>query len=296
MELTLSDRGLRTGIRDYFTLMKPRVMSLAIFTGMAGMLLAPAKPAPITMLAALISLALGGGAAGAFNMWLERDMDARMERTRQRPVATGRISPHNAFRFASLCTIISSGIMAMDVNLLAAALLLSAILFYVFVYTLWLKPRTPMSIVIGGAAGALPPVIGWAAATDNISLLPLVLFMITFLWTPPHFWALALVREKDYRQAGIPVLPLVSGRKATIRQMLLYVLALVPVTLWPFILGTSGQAYSLGAILLNAGFIFQVLRLRWKKDDHSAISMFLYSLFYLTGIFALLIVDHIFYA
>lgn len=294
MELALSVSGLRAGIKDYLALMKPRVISLAVFTGVAGMALAPQKPDSMTLLAAVIALGLGGGAAGAFNMWLEQNIDARMERTRLRPIPSGRISSPNAFIFASLCTIVSILLMAMKVNLLAAALLLITIAFYVFVYTLWLKPRTPVSIVIGGAAGALPPVVGWAAATGSVSLASIVLFMITFLWTPPHFWALALTKAEDYQKAGIPVLPLVSGRKATIRQMLLYTVALVPVSMLPYVLDISGTVYALGAGLLNAGFVFYAVRVWQKQDNRTAMSMFIYSLFYLTGIFALLIVDRIY--
>jgi protoheme IX farnesyltransferase len=296
MEIVLSDSDCRVGIKDYFVLMKPRVMSLAVFTGVVGMMLAPGKLEPVTMLAAVMALGLGGGAAGAFNMWLEGAIDARMERTRNRPIPAGRVSPASAFGFAVLCVVTSFFVMAIEANLLAALLLLTAILFYVFIYTIWLKPRTPMSIVIGGAAGALPPVIGWAATTGNISLEPLILFLIIFLWTPPHFWTLALVRAENYRRADIPALPVIAGRKSTMRQIVLYTLALVPVTLLPFMFGMSGMVYALGAGLLGAGFIFQAVCLWWKQDNRYAMSMFIGSLLYLTGIFALLIVDRIFYA
>ena len=296
MEFALSQPRAQAGISDYLALMKLRVMSLAIFTGVAGMALAPGSIDPVAILAVVLALALGGGAAGAFNMGLERDIDARMERTMHRPVAAGRISRTNAFGFAMLCAIASFAILAARVNLLAASLMLATILYYVFIYTLWLKPRSPNSIVIGGAAGALPPVIGWAAATGSVSLEPIILFLIIFLWTPPHFWALALVRADEYRQAGIPALPTVSGRDATIRQILLYTLTLIPASLLPFMLGMSGQVYAVGAGLLGAGFAFQACRLWQKKNNSSAMSLFMYSLFYLAGIFALLIVDRIFYA
>jgi protoheme IX farnesyltransferase len=279
--------------RDYAALLKPRVMSLVVFTGMVGMFLAPGHLHPMAAFVAILSIALGGGAAGAMNMWLERDSDARMDRTRHRPIPSGRISAGDALHFAILCAVTSVVLMACAANLLAAALLLLAILFYVLVYTLWLKPRTPMNIVIGGAAGALPPVIGWVAVTGNISILPVLLFFLIFLWTPPHFWALALVMSDDYRRAGIPMLPVTAGRDVTVRHIAWYTLLLLPVSLLPYVLDLAGGFYASGALALGLGFIYYSLRLRQTQELRHAMPVFTYSLFYLFGVFALLMLDRV---
>jgi len=239
------------GVGDYFALLKPRVMSLVVFTGFSGLYLAPGSLHPVLAVTAVLCIALGAGAAGAINMWYDRDIDVLMSRTRMRPVADGRIEPGVALGFGVSLAVASVGLMGLAINLTAAALLALTILFYVFVYTMWLKRRTPQNIVIGGAAGALPPVIGWAAVTGGIDLLPIILFMIVFIWTPPHFWALALYRSGDYEAAGVPMLPVVAGRDETRRQILLYSLVLVPLTLIPSLLGLAGVIYGVGAALLG---------------------------------------------
>src|SRR5205085_125823 len=235
-------------VRDYVALLKPRVMSLVVFTGLVGLLIAPAHIHPFESFLAVLAIALGSGAAGAINMWYERDLDALMKRTANRPLPAGRVAPDDALGLGVLLSIFSVLLMALAANFVAAALLAAAILFYVFVYTIWLKRRTPQNIVIGGAAGAFPPMIGWAAATGEVSLVGVALFMLIFLWTPPHFWALALYRSDDYRRAGVPMLPVVAGARATKRQMLLYTLLLVPVALSPTLLGAVGWLY--GAVAL----------------------------------------------
>ncbi|HEU5047251.1 MAG TPA: heme o synthase [Rickettsiales bacterium] len=295
MELAYAQAPASAGLKDYVTLLKPRVMSLALFTGMVGMELAPGHLPVSNALWVMLSLALGGGAAGALNMWLERDRDALMERTKHRPLPAGRISPDTALRFALLCAGVSIAMMAQAANIIAAALLLGTIVFYAVVYTVWLKPRTPMNIVIGGAAGALPPVIGWAAVTGNVSLEPIILFMIIFLWTPPHFWALALLKSDDYRNAGIPMLPVTAGREATIRQMLIYSLLLFPFILLPYALGMAGLPYAAGASILGFAFIGYAISLWYSQDLKYAMPMFTYSLLYLAGIFTLLLLDKVLY-
>jgi len=280
--------------KDYFELLKPRVMVLVLFTGMVGMSLAPEHLPPLTAITAIFCMALGGGAAGAINMWVERESDALMERTKNRPIPSGRISPDAALIFALSTATLCVVIMALGVNYISALLLLATILFYVFIYTIWLKPRTPLNIVIGGAAGALPPVIGWAAVTGTITLEPVILFLIIFLWTPPHFWALALAKSEDYQRACIPMLPVTAGHDATMCQMLVYIVVLVPVSLLPYLLGMSGIVYAIGATALGCGFMFYCLRLWQTKNLHYAMPMFTYSLLYLTGIFLLLFLDRIY--
>jgi protoheme IX farnesyltransferase len=275
--------------------MKPRVMSLAVFTGMVGMSLAPGHVAPLAACFILFSMALGSGAAGALNMWVERKTDALMQRTRNRPLPAGRMDPVTALEFSISCTVLSVLIMAMEVNILAAALLLATIMFYVFVYTIWLKPQTPLSIVIGGAAGAMPPVVGWAAAVGDVSLFPLLLFLIIFFWTPAHFWPLALVKLDEYYRAGIPTLPVTAGEETTKRQIFIYTLILLPVSLLPYLFDLAGLIYAAGATILGTGFLFQALRLWQEKSLRFAMPVFTYSLFYLAGIFSLFIIDRIYF-
>src|SRR5262245_38436127 len=215
-------------VRDYFDLLKPRVMSLVVFTGLVGVLIAPGHLHPFAAALAVLAIALGSGAAGAINMWYERDLDALMARTRNRPLPAGRVAPDDALALGVLLSIFSVLLMAVSTNFVAALLLAAAILFYVFVYTIWLKRRTPQNIVIGGPAGSFPPVICWAAVSVDVSSVAAALFLLIFLWTPPHFWALALYRSDDYRRAGVPMLPVVAGARETKRQMLLYTLVLVP--------------------------------------------------------------------
>lgn len=277
---------------DFLALLKPRVMSLVCFTGLVGLLVAPGSINPIIGFTALLCIAIGAGASGAINMWCDRDIDAVMRRTRSRPIPSGRVGASDALGFGISLAVASVALMGLAVNWVAAALLAFTIGFYVFVYTLWLKRRTPQNIVIGGAAGALPPVIGWAAVTGGVDLLPLVLFAIIFVWTPPHFWALALYRSKDYADAGVPMLPVVAGRDETRRQILIYSLVLVPLALAPWLIGFSGLIYAVGVGLLGARFL-QLAYTVWRHgDDMAARRLFGFSILYLFLIFVLLLVDH----
>ncbi len=279
------------GVADYLALLKPRVMSLVVFTGFVGLYLAPGALHPVLALTAVLCIAVGAGASGAINMWYDRDIDALMTRTRNRPVPAGRIEPGAALGFGVTLAIGAVALMGLAVNPTAAALLALTIAFYVFVYTMWLKRRTPQNIVIGGAAGALPPVVGWAAVTGDVGLASLVLFAIVFMWTPPHFWALALVKSDDYAKAGLPMLPVVAGAARTKRHMLGYTLALFPLALVPTFLGHAGTAYGIGAALLGAAFVVSALRVCIDTSDRAARQMFGFSIFYLFAIFALLIAD-----
>lgn len=282
-------------VGDYVRLLKPRVMTLVVFTGWIGLLLAPGNIHPVLAAIAVFCVALGSGAAGAINMWYERVSDARMERTKNRPLPAGRLSPESAIEFATICAFSSVFIMAVAINLAAAFMLSVAILFYVFVYTVWLKRRTPYNIVIGGAAGAFPPVIGWAAVTGEFaSLEPWILCAIVFMWTPPHFWALSLYRCKDYASAGIPMLPVTHGKPHTKQQMLLYTIILAMTSCLPYVLGMSGVVYLAGVLWINSQFILHALKvLRCEdNDDLPAKKMFRYSLFYLFVLFVLVIIDH----
>ncbi len=227
-------------VSDFVALLKPRVMTLVVFSGAVGLFVAPGALHPLLAVVAILCIAVGSGAAGAINMWYERDIDAVMARTSDRPLPAGRVAPGDALGFAIVLAVASVVLMAFATNVVAAGLLALAILFYVFVYTVWLKRRTPQNIVIGGAAGAFPPMIGWAAVTGDVSLVSLALFAVIFLWTPPHFWALALYRSGDYARAGIPMMPVVAGRASTKRQILAYTLILVPVSLTPALLGRGG--------------------------------------------------------
>ncbi len=283
-------------VRDYFSLLKPRVMALVVFTGFAGIYLAPGYIHPFIATVAIFCIALGAGASGAINMWIERDTDALMRRTENRAIPSGRILPQDAIEFAVIMAVVSVIIMATFVNYIAASLLLFAILFYVFVYTLWLKPRTPQNIVIGGLSGALPPVIGWAAVTGNISLEPIILCLIIFLWTPPHFWAIALYRSDDYKKAGIPMLPVVSGINETKKQMLIYTAMLIPATFAPYFLGMTGFIYIAGAAVLGAVFLYYMVSVfmdnRENSANKTAFKAFKYSVLYMFMIFVFLIIDH----
>ncbi len=293
VEIRANDRfaASEASAGDYFALLKPRVMSLVVFTGFVGFYLAPASPHPVRAFIAILCLAVGAGAAGAINMWYERDIDAVMTRTRLRPIPGGRIEPGNALGFGVVLAIASVTLMGLAANLAAAALLALSIGFYVFVYTIWLKRRTPHNIVIGGAAGAFPPIIGWAAASGEVSLASLALFAIIFIWTPPHFWSLALYRSRDYARAGIPMLPVVAGPEETRRQILLYTAVLLPLTLTPYLLGLSGVLYLGAALVLGAGFLAQVTRLWLERSEARARSAFRYSVLYLFLLFMALIVD-----
>jgi protoheme IX farnesyltransferase len=282
-----------TKVGDYLALLKPRVMSLVVFTGFAGLYLAPGTLHPVLALTAVLCIAVGAGAAGAINMWYDRDIDALMTRTRGRPIPAGRMEPGVALGFGVSLSVASVLMMGLTVNLTAAALLALTIAFYVLVYTMWLKRRTPQNIVIGGAAGALPPMIGWAAVTGDVSLAAVVLFAIIFVWTPPHFWALALYRSGDYAKAGVPMLPVVAGPDATKRQIMIYAVALVPVTLAPVALGVSSLFYGAGAALLGAIFVAAAWRVLGDTGDKAARWMFGYSIIYLFMIFVALIADKV---
>lgn len=276
---------------DYWQLLKPRVMSLVVFTGIVGLLLTPGSLHPVIAIAAILCIAVGSGAAGAINMWYERDIDTVMERTKSRPLPQGRIQPGEALGFGITLAIGSVLAMYTLVNFWSAFYLALAILFYVFVYTIWLKRRTPQNIVIGGAAGALPPVIGWAAVMNETSLLPWILFGIIFLWTPPHFWALALYRQDDYRKAEIPMLPIVAGINVTKNQILIYIFALITLSLLPFYQGDFGFLY--GGIALFLGILFLILgiKVRLSQVSKDCFHLFWYSIAYLFLLFTAMLAD-----
>jgi protoheme IX farnesyltransferase len=276
---------------DYFALLKPRVMSLVVFTGAVGLFLAPGELHPVLAVVAVLCIAVGAGASGCINMWYERDVDAIMRRTRHRPIPSGRVAPRSALEFGIMLAGASVMVMGVAVNWTAAALLAGAIAFYVFVYTIWLKRRTPQNIVIGGAAGAFPPMIGWAAVSGDVSLASIALFAIIFFWTPPHFWSLALYRSGDYEAAGIPMLPVVAGAEATRRQILLYSILMVPLSLAPWFLGTAGLVYAVGAGVLSLVFVGGAVRILIQRSDEAARWMFKYSILYLALVFALLVAD-----
>ena len=276
---------------DYFALLKPRVMSLVVFTGAVGLFLAPGDIHPILAVVAVLCIAVGAGASGCINMWYERDVDAIMHRTRNRPIPSGRIAPRSALEFGITLAGASVMVMGVAVNWTAAALLAAAIAFYVFVYTIWLKRRTPQNIVIGGAAGAFPPMIGWAAVSGDVTLASISLFAIIFFWTPPHFWSLALYRSGDYEAAGIPMLPVVAGAEATRRQIVLYSVLMLPLCLAPWMLGVAGVLYAVGSGALSLIFMGGALRVFIRRNDDSARWMFKYSILYLFLVFALLVAD-----
>ncbi len=278
-------------VRDFLALLKPRVMSLVVFTALAGMLLAPGSLHPILAVVAILCIAVGAGASGAINMWVDRDIDALMSRTRNRPIPAGRVTPNVALGFGISLAVASVSIMALAVNGMAAGLLAFTIFFYVVVYSIGLKRRTPQNIVIGGAAGAFPPMIGWAAVGGDVAWASVVLFAIIFLWTPPHFWALALYKSGDYDKAGVPMFPVVSGRRATSWQILAYTVALLPVTLLPCFIGLSGVIYGAGALALGLIFLGYAVAVIRDVSERSARRMFPFSILYLFLIFVLLLVD-----
>ncbi len=278
-------------VRDYIALLKPRVMSLVVFTGIAGLVVAPGEIHPFLAAVAILCIAVAAGAAGAINMWYDRDIDAVMRRTQSRPIPQGKVAPAEALAFGVVLTLFSVLMMGLAINMMAAALLAFANLFYVFVYTIWLKRRTPYNIVIGGAAGAFPPMIGWVAVTGTIDLPSVLLFGLIFMWTPPHFWALALYRQGDYARAKIPMLPVVAGKRHTKWQMLIYTLLLIPVAVAPSAIGIAGPVYGVAALLVSLLFVFCAVRVLRSDDDRPAKQMFGFSIFYLFLLFALLIVD-----
>lgn len=294
--LTTIDQNLPANWRDLYALTKPRVMSLVVFTALCGLLAAPVSMNPVLGFAAILAIALAAGAAGALNQWYEADIDGMMKRTAQRPLPAGRLDPQTALHFGVGLSVFSLVLMYMAANWLATAILAVSILFYVFIYTIWLKPRTPQNIVIGGAAGAFPPLIGWVAATGDIAALPVLLFLLIFLWTPPHFWALALFMKSDYAAAGIPMLPVVSGERTTRHQILLYSLVMTVGAIAPWALGLTGAVYGVTAAVLSAlfcGLALQVARRQTQPGDMMKPEkrLFTYSLFYLFILFAAVVVD-----
>jgi heme o synthase len=302
LPLTASDLAGSSEVRDWIALLKPRVMTLVVFTAIIGLLVAPAPIHPALGVAAILCIAVAAGAAGAINMWFDRDIDALMRRTARRPIPAGRIAPDAALAFGMILAVASVAVMGLATNWVAAGWLAFSIVFYVVVYTMWLKRRTPQNIVIGGAAGAFPPVIGWAAATGDVTLVPLILFAIIFMWTPPHFWALSLWAHGDYARAKVPMLPVTHGARETRRQVMIYTVALLPVTLAPWLVGFSGPAYAAVAALLGAVFLVHAWRMlreaqdaagRSLANDAAARATFRYSLYYLFVLFAALAVDRL---
>jgi protoheme IX farnesyltransferase len=304
MALVDETRMEETGFRmseatagDFFALLKPRVMSLVVFTAFVGLVAAPTPINPAIAVIAILAIAIGAGASGALNMWYDADIDAVMTRTASRPVPSGRVTPGEALSFGLVLSALSVMTLGVLANWLSAALLAFTIFFYAVIYTMWLKRWTPQNIVIGGAAGAIPPVIGWAAVTGSVSLESVILFLIIFLWTPPHFWALALFKSQDYERAGIPMLPNVAGEASTRRQIFAYALLLAPVGVAPWLLGYASVAYGVAAALLGAGFVWYAWKvLRMPDSDRvmrPAKALFGYSLLYLFAIFAVYLADSV---
>ncbi|HKZ97743.1 MAG TPA: heme o synthase [Hyphomicrobiaceae bacterium] len=284
-------------VGDFVELMKPRVMSLVVFTALVGMVAAPGELHPVLAAIALIAIAVGAGAAGALNMWYDADIDARMARTAARPIPRGRVTRDEALSFGIVLAAGSVVTLGVLVNWVAGALLAFTIAFYIVVYTMWLKRKTPQNIVIGGAAGAFPPMIGWAAVTGSVSLESLVLFLIIFMWTPPHFWALALYRTRDYERAGVPMLPVVKGGRETRRQILLYSALLAPIAVTPAMIGLGGAAYAAASVALGAIFLGLAVKV-WhiregRAADQAARQLFGFSILYLFLLFAVLLAEHV---
>ena len=295
IELT-NPAALPADWRDILALTKPRVMSLVVFTGLCGLLVAPATLPPVLGFTAILCIALGAGACGALNQWYEADIDAKMRRTAKRPLPAGRMDRQSALHFGVGLAFFSVILMGLATNWLAAIFLAASILFYVLVYTIWLKPRTAQNIVIGGAAGAFPPLIGWVAATGHVSTLPLLLFALIFLWTPPHFWALSLFVRSDYASAGIPMLPVVAGVRSTRRQIFFYSLPMAASAVAPWLLGMTGPIYGISGAILS--FVFVVLAARVlgnRATDPAEMGpekkLFAYSVFYLFALFTVLVAD-----
>lgn len=282
--------------KDYITLMKPRVMSLVVFTAFVGLAIAPGHIHPVLALTAIVCIAIGAGASGVLNMWYDADIDRLMARTALRPVAVGRIERSDALAFGLVLSAFSVMSLGLLINWAAGALLAFTIFFYVVIYTMWLKRSTPQNIVIGGAAGAFPPVIGWMAVTGTVSLEPIILFLMIFLWTPPHFWALALFKRGDYERAGIPMLPCIAGDRATQRQILIYIILLAPCVLAPWFIGFAGPIYGITASLLTAVFFILGLLLHKTTEEKTmkkaAKKLFAFSILYLFILFAVLLIEN----
>ncbi len=298
--LAYDELGATAG--DWLALLKPRVLTLVVFTGAIGLIIAPGHLNPVLGFIAILCITAAAGAAGAINMWYDRDIDALMKRTATRPIPSGRVSASGALGFGVCLSAASVLLMAMATNLVAAFILAISIAFYVFVYTMWLKRRTPQNIVIGGAAGAFPPVIGWAAVTGDVSLLPILLFAIIFIWTPPHFWSLSLYASGDYERAGVPMLPVVKGARHTRICVMVYTLLLVPITLAPFVLGMMGRFYGISALILGSLFVAYSWRVLTDKQDARGVSLtkdkpakaaFRYSILYLFILFGACAIDRL---
>jgi protoheme IX farnesyltransferase len=279
------------GVGDYFELMKPRVMSLVVFTALVGLAVAPGHLHPMLAFTALLCIAVGAGAAGALNMWYDADIDALMKRTARRPIPAGLVQPGEALAFGVTLAAFAVVTLGLLVSWLASVMLAFTIFFYVVVYTMWLKRSTPQNIVIGGAAGAFPPMIGWAAATGGIGVEPVLLSLIIFVWTPPHFWALSLAKTEEYARAGVPMLPVVAGADETRRQILLYSLVLAPVGASPWLLGYAGPGYGALAVLSGALMVGLAWRLWRTPSDQAASSLFAFSILYLFILFAALLIE-----
>jgi protoheme IX farnesyltransferase len=286
-----------SSVGDFLQLMKPRVMSLVVFSALTGMVVAPGTIHPVLAMIALLAITIGAGASGALNMWYDADIDAHMARTAARPIPRGRLTRDEALSFGAVLSLFSILTLGVLVNWTASALLAFTIAFYLFVYTMWLKRRTPQNIVIGGAAGAFPPMIGWAAVTGSVSFESLLLFLIIFMWTPPHFWALALYRCRDYERVGVPMLPVVAGPMETRRQIWLYSLILVPLALVPGFIGLAGPAYLAAAAGLGATFLYLAWRVRkitqGREADTAARNLFGFSILYLFLLFAAMLAEHV---
>lgn len=282
--------------RDFFALTKPRVISLVVFTGLCGLLAAPGTINPVLGFTAILCIALGAGGAAALNQWWEADLDKGMKRTAKRPLPMGKLGKDDARDFGVLLSGASVGIMGLAVGWLAAAILALSIFYYAVIYTIWLKPRTPQNIVIGGGAGAFPPLIGWVAVTGDITWMPVLLFAIIFIWTPPHFWALALFVQTDYAKVGIPMMPVVAGEKSTRRQIMGYSVALLLVSLVPYVIGGTGTIYGIAALALSGAFVALAVPVAWRMAaTEDAMKpekrLFAYSVLYLFALFAALVVD-----
>jgi protoheme IX farnesyltransferase len=298
--IELSPRISEADVADYIALLKPRVMSLVIFTALVGLAIAPGHFHPVLAFTSLLCIAVGAGASGALNMALEGDIDAKMTRTANRPIPRGRITSAEAMAFGMTLAFFSVMTLGILVNWIAGSLLAFTIFFYVVIYTIWLKRRTAQNIVIGGAAGALPPVVAWAAATGSVAIEPLLLFLIIFFWTPPHFWALALFRSEDYARAGVPMLPVVAGADATRLQILLYTIVLVAVAAAPWLLGYFDTVYGVTSLILGACMLalaVNVYRRRARVESLRATrKLFAFSIFYLFALFATLLVEVVVHA
>ena len=290
----LNELETQSSVEDFISLLKPRVMTLAVFTSVSGLVLSPENLHPFLCILSIFCISLGAGASGAINMWFDRDIDKMMERTKNRPIPSRKIMAGDALGFGIILSLISVIILGLSVNYFAASLLALSISFYVFIYTIWLKRRTPQNIVIGGAAGAFPPVIGWACATGDVTTFPIILFILIFIWTPPHFWALALYKDTEYSRAKIPMLPVIKGQRKTKQQILIYSLLLFLVSLSPYYLGFSGKTYLYPAIILGVYFVYLAYKIFISNDKNKTIyapKLFKFSILYLYLVFLILVID-----